>query len=143
MTAFTVISNALVAVGAKPFATTMQALRDNVIAAFEGDATAVAAGVTLRDAALDVGAATAAGTTWVRLRNAGATEGSVGSYALLRLVTLTTYSAGQTLAGSLLRYSNVNAAAAGVPVPAGTWRLMGMTTNATAADSTSLWLRIS
>ena len=47
MTAWTTISNALVAVGAKPFATTMQALRDNVVAAFEGDATAVAAGITL------------------------------------------------------------------------------------------------
>lgn len=36
MTAWTTISNALVAVGAKPFATTIQALRDNVLAAFEG-----------------------------------------------------------------------------------------------------------
>ena len=52
MTAFTVISNALVAVGAKPFATTMQAFRDNLISAFEGDATAVAAGVQLRRGAL-------------------------------------------------------------------------------------------
>jgi hypothetical protein len=52
MTAFTVISNALVAVGAKPFATTIQALRDNLAAAFEGDAVAVAAGVTLRLGAL-------------------------------------------------------------------------------------------
>ena len=34
--AFTAISNALVAVGAKPFATTMQALRDNLPAAFGG-----------------------------------------------------------------------------------------------------------
>lgn len=53
MTAWTTISNALVAVGAKPFASTMQALRDNVAAAFEGDSTAVAAGVTLRQAALE------------------------------------------------------------------------------------------
>lgn len=39
MTAFTTVSNALVAVGAKPFATTVQALRDNPIAIGEGDAT--------------------------------------------------------------------------------------------------------
>lgn len=38
MTAWTTISNALVAVGAKPFATTVQALRDNVIATTEGAA---------------------------------------------------------------------------------------------------------
>lgn len=36
MTAWTTISNALVAVGAKPFATTMQSLRDNISAALEG-----------------------------------------------------------------------------------------------------------
>lgn len=36
MTAWTTISNALVAVGAKPFATTVQALRDNAIAITEG-----------------------------------------------------------------------------------------------------------
>ena len=52
MTAWTTISNALVAVGAKPFASTMQALRDNVIAAFEGDPTAQAAGITLRGEAV-------------------------------------------------------------------------------------------
>lgn len=40
MTTFTSISNALVAVGAKPFATTVQALRDNPIAIAEGDPTA-------------------------------------------------------------------------------------------------------
>jgi hypothetical protein len=36
--AWTTISNALVAVGAKPFATTMQALRDNPVAIADGDA---------------------------------------------------------------------------------------------------------
>lgn len=39
MTAYTTITNALVAVGAKPFATTVQALRDNPIAIAEADAT--------------------------------------------------------------------------------------------------------
>jgi hypothetical protein len=40
MTAYTTIANALVAVGAKPFATTIQALRDNILAGLECDATA-------------------------------------------------------------------------------------------------------
>jgi hypothetical protein len=40
MTTATVISNALVAVGAKPFATTIQALRDNPIAISECDVSA-------------------------------------------------------------------------------------------------------
>lgn len=39
MTTYTSISNALVAVGAKPFASTIQALRDNTLAIGEGDAT--------------------------------------------------------------------------------------------------------
>lgn len=38
MTTYTSISNALVAVGAKPFATTIQALRDNTLAIAEADA---------------------------------------------------------------------------------------------------------
>ena len=61
----------------------MKALQLNFIAAMEGDATAVAAGVTLKDAALDTGAATAEGTTWVALRTAGIAAGAVGSYAML------------------------------------------------------------
>lgn len=40
MTTYTNITNALVAVGAKPFATTIQALRDNPIAIAEGEITA-------------------------------------------------------------------------------------------------------
>jgi hypothetical protein len=40
MTTYTAISNTLVAVGAKPFASTIQALRDNPIAIAEGDDTA-------------------------------------------------------------------------------------------------------
>ena len=40
MTTYTTLSNALVAVGAKPFATTVQALRDNPLAIAESDSTA-------------------------------------------------------------------------------------------------------
>jgi len=43
MTTYTSISNALVAVGAKPFATTIQALRDNIAAQGEADTTVPAA----------------------------------------------------------------------------------------------------
>jgi hypothetical protein len=39
MTTYTTLSNALVGVGAKPFATTIQALRDNPIAIGEADST--------------------------------------------------------------------------------------------------------
>lgn len=141
MTAWTTISNALVAVGAKPFATTIQALRDNVVSAFEGDATAVAAGITLLDAALNTGAATAAGITWTGLRTAGLAAGAVGSYAFLRFNTLTTASSGTTHAASGLRYSNADGSAGGTP--AGTWRLMGDANNGGNGLSTSLFLRIS
>lgn len=120
-----------------------QALAENVKAAFEGDVTAVADGVTLLDAALNTGAATAAGVTWVGLRTAGLAVGSVGSYALLRISPPTTAAAGSTHAGSALNYASAAGQTGGTP--SGTWRLMGITENgggATAAN-TSLFLRIS
>lgn len=140
MPAYTTISNALVAVGAKPFATTIQALRDNLLGAMEGDATAVAAGVTLKDPALDTGAATAAGTAWVGLRTAGLAVGSVGSYAFCA-AGAQTLAAGSTTAGSNLRYSN--AGGSNGAAPSGTWRLMGQLFTTSAETGTSLWLRIS
>lgn len=125
MTSYTTISAGLVAVGAKPFATTIQALRDNPIAMFEGDATAIAAGQTLLDAALDTGAATAAGRTWVGLRTANLAAGAVGSYALLSNndTAIATNAPGGTFAGSNLRYASVSGANSGTP--AGTWRSVG------------------
>ena len=144
MTAWTTISNALVAVGAKPFASTMQALRDNVVAAFEGDPTATAAGITLRDAALDTGAATAAGTTWVGLRTASLAVGAVGSYGLFRRTSpLATAEPGTTVAGSNLIYTNAAAESSAPAVnPSGTWRLMGNSRNTNNETTTSLYLRI-
>lgn len=146
MPAWTTISNALVAVGAKPFATTIQALRDNVLAAMEGDATATAAGVTLKDPALDTGAATAAGIAWVGLRTAGLATGAVGSYALLRFLNETlagsAQAPGATVAGSNLLYSPGNGGSAAT-APSGTWRLMGRTINTTGGGAVSLFLRIS
>ena len=150
MTIFTTISNALVAVGAKPFATTIQALRDNLFAAFEGDATAVAAGVTLKDAALDAAAATAAGIGWAGLRIAGLAVGAVGSYALLtnQSTAAATVFAGTAIAGSGLRYSSAAGVSSGTL--AGTWRSMGhhqtdaLATIPTASNQrVTLFLRIS
>lgn len=130
----------------------MKALDANVTAAFEGDATAVAAGVTLKDPALDTGAATAAGIAWVGLRTAGLAVGAVGSYALLSDQTTTGVqqdrTPGSTLAGSSLNY----AAASGLNLTAlsGTWRCMGRSqygpTGAVPAASSArvtVWLRIS
>lgn len=149
MTTYTPISNALVAVGAKPFATTVQAFRDNLLAAMEGDATAVAAGVTLKDPALDTGAATAAGITWVGLRTAGLSAGAVGSYGLFRVNGAVTINFGGTVAGSTLTPGGVAGPAATPAIvgsgsaPAGTWRCMGYTNPTGGNVGVTLFLRIS
>lgn len=135
--AWTTISNALVAVGAKPFATTIQALRDNPIAIANGDSGAP----KVKDAALDTGAATAAGTAWVGLRTAALSVGAVGSYAFLGQIVPSLSGAGTTNAGSNLEYTNA-AGATPSGSPSGTWRLMGRTNAGAGAASTSLWLRI-
>jgi hypothetical protein len=123
-----------------------QALAENVKAAFEGDATAVADGVTLRDAALDTGAATAAGTTWVALRNAGVSAGAVGSYAFLFHNTVnTTLSLGSTYAGSALVYGGVTTdpdVKITASSPSGTWRAMGIAPNSISFKSGTICLRI-
>lgn len=119
-----------------------KALANNLIAAFEGDATAVAAGVTLKDPALDTGAATAAGTAWVGLRTAGLAVGAVGSYAFATLSTPANQNQGFTTAGSNLVYINAAGANPGGTL-SGTWRLMGRTAVGSAQASSSLWLRIS
>lgn len=115
---------------------------DNFLAALEGDPSAVTAGVTVKDASLDAGAATAAGIAWVGLRTAGLATGAVGSYALLSFNALTAASAGSTHAGSALRYSHTAGVTSG-GAPSGTWRLMGFTQIGSQANSTSLFLRIS
>jgi hypothetical protein len=116
--------------------------RDNPISMFEGDATAVAAGVTLRDAALDTGAATDAGTTWVALRTAGVAAGAVGSYAFLgHSPTPLTAAEGSTHAASALRFANASLPTA--VAPSGTWRQMGRTSSSAGEQSITLFLRIS
>ena len=123
---------------------------NNFLAALEGDPTAVAAGVTLKDAALDAGAATAAGTTWVALRMAAIAAGAVGSYVIASELDTTTTGTfnralGATLAGSGLASSNVNGTSIGGSL-SGTWRLMGRSqygSTSSASSRISLWLRIS
>ena len=79
--------------------------RDNPIAAFEGDATAVAAGIVLRDAALGL-TPTTAGRDWVVARMLLAGTGGVGAYLLLSNQStpgaLTSIEVGTTVAGSSL-----------------------------------------
>lgn len=149
MPAFTTISNALVAVGAKPFATTMQALRDNPLAIAEGDPTAP----KILDAALDTGAATAEGIAWVGLRMAAAPHGGVGTYLWAgQNGGSTAVAFGSTIAGSSLTPAGLakDAASAfeqtlGGGVRAGTWRAMGTypaSSGGGAARAATLWLRI-
>lgn len=153
--AWTNIDNSLVSVGALPFATTMQALRDNPIAIANGDAGAP----RNTDASLST-TVTAAGTSWVGARTAALAAASVGSYAFCRPSTGGPYSAGATISGSSLGYAGVNGnandsegtrrveaevIASGSP-GAGTWRCMGysqtITNSGVTGRGATLWLRI-
>ncbi len=141
MTTYTTITNALVAVGAKPFATTIQALRDNPLAIAEGDATAP----KIAFAAIVDGVA-------------GASAGAVGTYAFAT-AGATDLAFGSTRAGSSL--NPISAADSVTPgatsgaaifssgsALSGTWRAMGQydaaaTANDTTISGATLWLRIS
>lgn len=125
------------------------ALRDNPIAITEGASGAP----RVLDAALST-TVTAAGTSWVLARNAGASVGAVGTYAFLLDNTLNaTNAAGSTKAGSSLRYAGVGTDTDLIPLaivnsgtPSGTWRCMGYSAKAPLASNgngATLWLRIS
>ena len=126
MTTFTSLPNTAVQPGGRPRGSTMTALRDNLPAAFEGDATAIAAGVVLRDAALGL-TPTTAGRDWVVARMLLAGAGGVGSYLLLsnqsQPGTLTGVEVGATVAGSLLSTARLSGAT-NAP-QSGTWMAMG------------------
>ena len=136
------IPNSVFEAGKPARAIDMRNLRDNFAAMAEGASGAP----SIQDAALDTGAATAAGIAWVGLRMAAASVGGVGSYALLRFVAETGVGAvqgpGTTHAGSNLVYSPGNGSSAAT-APSGTWRLMGRTVGATGGGSVSLFVRIS
>lgn len=161
--AWTNIDNSLVSVGALPFATTIQALRDNPIAIANGDAGAP----QIQRAAIAAGAvdatklATGAGEiNWVGARTAGLAAAAVGSYAFCRPSTGGPYSAGAVIAGSSLGYAGVNpevkdgegvtrveisVQVSGSP-GGGTWRCMGysqtITNSGVTGRGATLWLRI-
>ena len=100
--------------------------RDNPIAAFEGDATAVAAGIVLRDAALGL-TPTTAGRDWVVARMLLAGTGGVGAYLLLSNQStpgaLTSIEVGTTVAGSSLFTVRLATGAINV-TQSGTWMTM-------------------
>lgn len=164
--AWTTISNALVAVGALPFATTIQALRDNPIAIAAGDVGAPRVVPAALDRAyVRQGQGSGMGTNDVfigwngssllsqvdtsplgALHTSGLSTGDVGTYAMLRLNDdAVTLNPGDTRAGSSLRYSNA-AGSTGGATPSGTWRLNGgpvVGASAGGAGSVAIWLRIS
>jgi hypothetical protein len=167
--AWTDIDNTLVSAGALPFATTVQALRDNPIAIANGDAGAPKvqnAGLATINAA--VLATDAAMVNFVLARNAGATVGVVGSYMVAWNTTTTNINSNGTIAGPNLRYKSTGSGAgktfdsisnstttfptSGTSTLSGTWRTMqacsGRVTVGSGRDIAynwfpSLWLRIS
>jgi len=112
---------------------------ENPVAMAEGAAGAP----RIEDAALDTGAATTAGTTWWRLRAAGAAAGAVGTTAFLASTNINdSFNFGDTTAGSGLRPSNAGGSLTGA-TQSGTWRCLGGTPGGSATSSTTQFLRIS
>ena len=137
--AWTSISNALVAVGALPFATTIQALRDNPIAIANGDAGAP----QIQTAALI--AAERMTTANVQNAYAGVAASSIGTFAFALDTTTTARNPGSnsTVGGASLQLSNANGGNSGVLSLSGTWRICGfIPSGGTAVERTTLWLRI-
>lgn len=118
MTAWTTISNALVAVGAKPFATTVQALRDNPIAIAEGDPAAHAAGVAIRAAAMRGASAgsevskTILGTFDVSLNKTNAVAGSLANGPVAFGPALTALRAGGITVSAQIRRTTIGTVSA-------------------------------
>lgn len=141
--AWTTIDNSLVSVGALPFATTVQALRDNPVAIAAGNAGAP----RIQTAAIQDSAVTTAklasgermNNTNVRNNTASSAVGAVGTYAFMRGDALGGgVTAGTTYSGALLAYSGTGGGLGANP--GGTWRAMGTTSQSTEA---TLFLRVS
>jgi hypothetical protein len=144
--AWTNIDNALVSVGALPFATTIQALRDNPIAIANGDAGAPKVQTAaIQDGAVQVSKlATGAGeAAWVGARNIQIGVGGIGTYAFLAYPGNTSQrNPGFDTSGTNLLYGP---GVSGAPAPSGTWRLCGFYQSgggSAGGESPSLWLRI-
>ena len=149
MADYTDLPDTAVGIGGIPSGTTVTALRDNAIAITEG---AVGA-PRIVDAALDTGAATAAGKTWVGLRIetspvllalAGASVGVVGTYAFCEYSPNAVIDPGDTTSGSNLNYTSAGTDRPGLGTLSGTWRCMGYADGTSSgADENTLFLRIS
>ena len=87
--------------------------------------------------------ASAPSTSQVLSATASASVGAVGTYAWLRHNNnSSTYTQGQTLAGSNLEYSTGGGNYGGNN-PSGTWRAMGVKSTGGNSNFVTLWLRIS
>ena len=82
-------------------------------------------------------------TANVLARTAGASAGNVGTYAFLRLTIAISFSPGQTIAGSSLRFAAQSGATtiSVTPSLSGTWRAMGGA--GSSSGWVTVWLRIS
>jgi hypothetical protein len=151
--AWTNIDNSLVSVGALPFATTIQALRDNPIAIADGDAGAP----RVQTAAINDSAVTTEKLAANERINsvtiiptlAGMTANAVGVPCLMQSQRTTgsivTYEPNSTIAGSSLRFASAGSVASAT-AGAGTWRCLGYMQDGTgvlASDRTTSWVRIS
>lgn len=129
--------------GAPGTATLFFALANNP----EGIAEGVGGAPRIKDAALDTGAATAAGTAWVTKRMAGLTAGDVGTMAMAVYTSSGTIQFGSTVDGSVLTPSGAggNTGTTADLGPGTTWQCLGVATVGGASDpnSVTLWLRVS
>jgi len=114
------------------------------VAAFQIDGGNIAAdtvdGSSLVDLSVPVAkleTGTSLETAWVGAQTAGLSIRAVGSYAFAERTTTGTNSFGSTIAGSLLRATDITGTN-GTSLSLGTWRCMGQT-----GGSGTLWLRIS
>jgi hypothetical protein len=130
------------------------ALRDNVTALAEGAAGAP----RIENAAMDTDSVDNANVVdatlgsekfqtgtderdWVLGRTSGAAAGAVGTYAFAQADSGTTSGFGDSISGSRLTPSSVEANSSGSL--SGTWRCMGIAYGGTDAGRVTIWLRIS
>lgn len=79
---------------------------------------------------------------WVLARNAAASVGALGTYALLR-TSGSSVAQGTNVAGSGLLYANSDGGVGPSTAPSGTWQSCGRAdTSGTNAEATTLWLRV-
>lgn len=152
--AWTNISNALVSAGALPFASTIQALRDNPVAIANGDSGAP----RVQTAAIQDSAVTTAKlagsermtTANVTGQMAGMTANAIGVPCLMgsprTAGSVRTFEPNSTIAGSELRFSSADATVLSAYGGVGIWRCLGFMQDGTGiapAQRVTSWVRIS